>query len=88
MEAKSPIKGEDFRKASLEEKAGDLSILKKKMYVSRRIRTMCFVSGRKRRLQTSILPMSFVLWIASIAPTVSYCQRVRGKVVWGTIVPS
>ena len=32
MEAKSLIKGEDFRMASLEEKAGDSSILEKRMY--------------------------------------------------------
>ena len=54
-QAKSPIRDEDFRMASPEEKAGDSSILEKN--VPRCIGRMCFVLGRKKRLQTSILLM-------------------------------
>ena len=42
LEAKNSIKSEDFRMASLEEKAGELSILEEN--VPRGIGRMCFVN--------------------------------------------
>ena len=45
--------------ASTEEKADDLSILEEN--VPRGIERICFVSGRRRRLQTFILPIPLCL---------------------------
>ena len=53
LEAKSYIESEDFQMASPEEKAGDSSTLEKNVF--RCIGRMCFVSGRRRKLQASIL---------------------------------
>ena len=55
LEIKSSIESENFLMASLEEKVGDLSTLGKT--VLKCVGRMCFVSGRRRRLQTFILPM-------------------------------